>query len=72
MASTIGWNRRHWLVRIDGKKYLSHQFDIGDAIFSACRRHDFKESAFHQIEASFAVRPPKISFKEYQRRIETA
>lgn len=73
----IGWNRFHWKIVIDGKAYLSAPRSIDDAIFSACRRHEFdirmrEHPKFPPIKIEIypVTRPLRMSFAEFQRKIE--
>jgi hypothetical protein len=72
MASVIGRNLKHWIVRIEEKDYLSHQSDVADAIFSACRRHAFNDKkTYLLIEVTAITRPINVPFKTFQHVVET-
>lgn len=84
--SNVGRNRKHWKIIIDNRVYLSTTSSIDDAVFGACRRHEFDTKDAWELYLNPAstlehwktftinvqplLRPKNMSFAEFKRNIE--
>ena len=62
--------RFHWIVSVNGEKFLSPQGGIDAAVFSALRRWRGYGATKVTIKCTFAVRPKGMSFAAYRRMVE--